>query len=170
MFELNTKRLKIIPLELKYFKMLLENVEETEKMLNLSISGEKMESYVKEAMESLYKKALENQENYIWFTNWQIILKEENISIGSACFKNNPNLFGEVEIGYGINEKYRNKGFMTEAVKKMCEWAFEQPNVLSVIAETELTNIASHKVLQKAGMSVYLNTNDALWWKITKQE
>jgi len=55
MFELNTKRLKLIPLELKYFKMLLENVEETEKMLNLSISGEKMESYVKEAMESLYK-------------------------------------------------------------------------------------------------------------------
>jgi len=58
---------------------------------------------------------------------------------------------GTVEIGYGINPGYEGKGLMTEAVTAVVNWAAEQPGVLSIEAETEPNNIASQRVLEKAG-------------------
>ena len=57
---------------------------------------------------------------------------------------------GVVEIGYGINDGYENKGYMTEAVKALAEWASKQPNVKQIEAEAEETNIASIRVLEKS--------------------
>jgi len=168
LIELNTDRLRILPLELKQFKLLLTGMDEMEKELGLICSGEVMDEHTKKAMEGLYQDALKNNENYIWYTNWQIVLKSENISIGSACFMRCPNESGEVEVGYGINAKYQNNGYMTEALKSMCNWALNQPNVVCVIAETEKGNIPSHRTLQKTGMKMYKETDDGFWWKLEK--
>jgi len=42
---------------------------------------------------------------------------------------------------------FTGHGYMTEAVRAMVDWAFQQPNVLSVTAETENNGIASQRVL-----------------------
>ncbi|MBR3153048.1 MAG: GNAT family N-acetyltransferase, partial [Clostridia bacterium] len=57
---------------------------------------------------------------------------------------------GIVEIGYGINEGYENKGYMTEAVRAIVKWASEQPNVNQIEAEAEECNFASLRVLEKS--------------------
>ena len=56
---------------------------------------------------------------------------------------------GIVEIGYGINDGYENKGYTTEAVQAVVKWAAKQPNVNQIEAEAEESNPASIRVLEK---------------------
>lgn len=166
--ELNTKRLRIIPLDLEQFQMLLNGTDKMEIALGLNSSNEHLDEHTQQAMEGLYQEAVKHKESYFWYTNWQIILKSNNISIGSFCFMASPNEKGEVEIGYGINENYRGNGYMSEAVTAIHQWALNQPNVLKVIAETEKDNIASHKMLQNCGFTKYKESDNSYFWSITK--
>jgi RimJ/RimL family protein N-acetyltransferase len=166
---IETERLQIIPLTIKQFQLLLKGVNQMEQELGLIPSGEILSSDTQEAMEGLYKEALKHTDKYQWYTNWQVILKSENKAIGSACFMKEPDENHQVEIGYGMNENFRNHGYMTEAVKAMSEWALNQSNVDTVIAQTETDNQPSHRVLEKCGMLKYEQTNDSLWWKLSKK-
>lgn len=83
--------------------------------------------------------------------------------------KGYPNENGEVIVGYGIEDNYRNRGFATEALKGLIEWIFENPKALFVIGDTEKANIPSHKVLENAGAIKYKETDELIWWKIERQ-
>lgn len=163
--QLETERLKIIPLNLEQFKILLLGTDKIEILLNLNHSNQILDEHTQEAMQWLYEQAEQHKDNYLFYTNWQIILKSENISIGSACFKGNSDKNGEVEIGYGINESFRCNGYMTEAIKEILKWALNQTDVKSVIAETEKDNAASHKVMIKSGMIKFKETDSTCFWK-----
>ena len=164
---LETKRLRIQPLTLEQFRLLIEGVEKMENDLMLTPSHVPLDEHTQKAMEWLYNEAQKTPEEYLWLTNWQIILKSENKSIGSADFKNLPGENGEVEIGYGINSEYEGRGYMTETVEAMCKWALIQDGVKCVIAETEKDNYASQRVLQKCGMEKYKETDTGFWWKLS---
>ena len=164
--EIASENLRIIPLTLGHFELLLHSTHEMEQALHLSPGSHELDEHTKQAMEGLYQQALQSGQDYIWYTNWQIILKSANISIGSACFMGRPNERQEVEIGYGINEDFQNKGYITEAVRAICDWAFSQPTVTCIIAQTEKDNIPSHRVLQKCGMERYKETEEGLWWRL----
>ena len=58
---------------------------------------------------------------------------------------------GMVEIGYGTDPAFWNQGYTTEAVIALVNWALSQPGITRVEAETEPDNVASQRVLQKAG-------------------
>ena len=165
---IETNRLKIIALTLDLFDSLLQSNEALEKKLGLNPSGEEFDTHTKEAMEGLYGKAIQHKTSYYWYTNWQIIFKTENKSIGSLCFMGEADTNGTVEIGYGINKAYQNKGYMTEAAFAVCQWALKQPNIQSVTAETETNNIPSHRVLEKCGLIKDHQTDESIWWKIKK--
>ena len=129
----------------------------TERMKIYPISIEKMKEIVKveknEILKKAYKEMLDGclnyPENYIWYTLWFMELKDsENEIIGTLSFKGIDDK-GIVEIGYGINEGYENKGYMTEAVRAIVKWASEQPNVNHIEAEAEKNNYASIRVLEK---------------------
>ena len=53
------------------------------------------------------------------------------------------------EIGYGINDEFRGRGYATEALRLAHEWAFGHSGVDAVEAETDPDNIVSQKVLTK---------------------
>lgn len=161
--KLETKRLTIVPLNLDQFKLLLNGTDKMEKSLGLNNSNEHLDGHTQVAMEWLYEEAKKHKKKYLWYTNWQITLKQCNLSIGSACFMGCPDDSGTVEIGYGINEKYRCNGYMTEAVNAICKWALSLQNISRIIAETEKDNIASQKVLQKCGFTKY---NKNYFWQI----
>ncbi len=55
------------------------------------------------------------------------------------------------ELGYWLGEPYWGKGWMTEAVTKFTEWAFEHFDLRRIFAEPYATNISSCRVLEKAG-------------------
>jgi RimJ/RimL family protein N-acetyltransferase len=63
-------------------------------------------------------------------------------------------LGGEVEIGYAIEEMHQGRGFASEAVRAMSEWAlrrFSLPRILGVVASD---NAASCRVLQRVGFTL----------------
>jgi len=55
------------------------------------------------------------------------------------------------EIGYWLGEKYWNRGIMTHAVRQMVEYTFENFPVTKIYAPIFEYNIASMRVLEKAG-------------------
>jgi ribosomal-protein-alanine N-acetyltransferase len=60
-------------------------------------------------------------------------------------------LNGQTEIGYAIADRYQGRGFASQAVRAMSEWAlarFDLPRILGIVATD---NAASCKVLENAG-------------------
>ena len=55
------------------------------------------------------------------------------------------------EIGYWLGENYWNRGIMTKAVRQMVNYAFTHFPLQKIYAPVFDFNIASQKVLQKAG-------------------
>ena len=130
---ITTERLKIYPISLDKMKEIVEN--------------EKNE-ILKIAYKEMLDGCINNPQNHIWHTLWFMKLKDsKNEVIGTLSFKG-INEKGVVEIGYGINAGYENKGYTTEAVKALTEWASRQSNVKQI--EAEECNIASIRVLEKS--------------------
>ena len=44
------------------------------------------------------------------------------------------------------------KGYVPEATRAIIEWAFQQPSIFRVYATTDVDNVASQRVMEKAGM------------------
>lgn len=129
----------------------------TERMNIFPISIEKLKEIAQQEENEILKIAYQEMldgclnypESYIWYTLWFMELKDsENEIVGTLSFKGIDDK-EIVEIGYGINEGYENKGYMTEAVTAMAKWASLQQNVKQIEAEAEKNNIASIRVLEK---------------------
>lgn len=116
---IKTERLKLLPLDSNSLLQSIENYAQMQIDLGLKVSSELLDEEMQYAMGVRYKKVLEDINNYKWLTNWAIILKEENTIIGFIMIKGCPNENGEVIVGYGIEEGYRNKGYATEALKEL---------------------------------------------------
>ncbi|MDR0325921.1 MAG: GNAT family N-acetyltransferase [Oscillospiraceae bacterium] len=89
--------------------------------------------------------------SWLLSTSWLIIEREERTLIGEAGLKGPPAARHTVEIGYGLLEGFRNKGYMTEAVGALTRLALLQKDyrVERVTALTLPENVASHRVLEK---------------------
>ena len=83
----------------------------------------------------------------LWYTAWQIALKD-GTPVGDLGFKG-PAADGAVELGYGVAEAHRCRGYATEAAQGLLEWAFSQDGVYFVEAETAPDDEISQRVLQK---------------------
>ena len=55
------------------------------------------------------------------------------------------------ELGYYISEPYWGKGITTKAVQLICDYVFANTDIIRIFAEPYATNIASCRVLEKAG-------------------
>lgn len=55
------------------------------------------------------------------------------------------------EIGYLLAKEYWSKGIMTEAVRQICELAFNRLDIVRITGLVYAPNIASQRVLEKNG-------------------
>lgn len=138
---------------LKYIKC--DNSLELE--LNLNLNSRTLSPELKEALEqTILPNVADTTKNYLFYTLWTAINKADNKMVGGLCVVGEPDLEGEIEIGYGTYEAFQNRGFMTEIVSGIVGWAKTQSKVKSVIASTEKINIASSKVLEKITSSRFV--------------
>ncbi len=103
--------------------------------------------------------------NYLYYTMWIVIDKFENAIVADLSFKGAPNKEGEIEIGYGAQPHCRNKGYMTEAVGGMIEWAKGQKAVKVILAETRSDNIPSIIILKKNNFVFLQQSGNMMWWQ-----
>ncbi len=55
------------------------------------------------------------------------------------------------EMGYHLAEEYWGQGVMTQAVKETCRYVFAHSDIIRIYAEPFERNVASCRVLEKAG-------------------
>jgi len=164
---IETERLILKPLTyeqlIKYIKC--DNSLETE--LNLNRTSRTISSELTDAFEqTILPNVADKSKNYLYSTLWTAISKEENKMIGDLCMVGEPNAKGEIEIGYGTYEEFQNRGFMTEIVSGIIEWTKTQPQVKTIIASTEKTNMASFRVLEKNMFQKIEETETLYNWRL----
>lgn len=83
---------------------------------------------------------------------WIIELKNNKEVVGTIDISNKFLESSTCEVGYCLSDKYWNLGIMTEALKEIIRFLFEECNCEVVWAEYLENNPASGKVMQKCGM------------------
>jgi len=83
---------------------------------------------------------------------WFCVRREPRELIGNAGFKGSPK-DGLVEIGYSILETHQRQGYATEAVGGLLRWAFQNPEVRRVVADTLAGLMPSIRVMEKSGFA-----------------
>jgi ribosomal-protein-alanine N-acetyltransferase len=86
--------------------------------------------------------------------SWGIVLKENDKLIGTGGYLWWSTEHSKAEVGYVISDKYWNKGYMTEALKKILQFGFETMNLERIEARCFIKNTASERVMQKCGMKL----------------
>jgi ribosomal-protein-alanine N-acetyltransferase len=94
------------------------------------------------------------------FGHFQVLLRNEELVIGDVGFHAPPDELGEVSIGFGMVPAARGRGFATEALRGLLDWALRRPEIRSVHADTDLVNLASQRVLLAAGMRLVADEGD----------
>jgi ribosomal-protein-alanine N-acetyltransferase len=170
--EIQTERLRLIALNPGQLERYVTAPEQLEGELGMPISREIVTHRLLKAISTkLSKMELVDAREFPWYTYWLIVIAETAYGAGLAGFKGSPDDCGEVEIGYGIDPAFRNRGYMTEAAEGLIQWAFQDWRCKAVIApNTRKDNVASSRVLEKVGMRVYGETEETWDWRIDRAQ
>jgi len=172
MFYIESERLRLIPLNLHQLHI-YNNPEALAE--NLALKAAKVET--EPLFQNEFDDALQNHwipmveknpDDYVWFTNWLIVLKQENTAVGGIGLIGLPDENGESEVGYGLDLSRRGKGYATEALLCLSEWAFQNANLKTIVAHTPLDLLNSQRVLQKAGFLLIKTENELLRWELKR--
>lgn len=87
-----------------------------------------------------------------WFVRF-IVLRDAKEIIGSISFHSEPDSNGMIEIGLEIATDFQNKGFATEALQGMWNWACTQPGVRTLRYTVSPDNLPSQRIIQKFGFA-----------------
>lgn len=148
--KLETERLTIVPVDHQFVE-------------KLSPEDYKIHGFIKSYLEKLQEDA-----SLLGWGVWFVIEKETERIVGDIGFKGKP-VNHTVEIGYGIIPSEQGKGYATEAVTGIIDWALSTNLVRKVIAECLEDNIASIKVLEKLGFDRTGTDEKMLKWKLRDQ-
>lgn len=119
-------------------------------------------------MVNYYTRVIHEDPALLGWGMWLITHKPEGLIVGSVSLKGRPSFLGDIEIGYGISPRYRGHGVATEAARALGSWAFAQPGVARLNAETLSINRASIRVVQKLGMRHTHRVGDYDYWSVEK--
>jgi RimJ/RimL family protein N-acetyltransferase len=68
-------------------------------------------------------------------------------------------------IGYTLARAHWGQGYATEAVHGLLDYLFRELHLHRVVAECDVLNTASHKLLERLGFRREAHFVDALWFK-----
>lgn len=83
---------------------------------------------------------------------WVARDKNSNNLVGLLSITEHPNN-EHLEVSYEINPNFWGKGYATEVVQRVIQYAFDELKLDKIIAETQKKNQASIRVLEKLGMT-----------------
>lgn len=70
---------------------------------------------------------------------------------------------GVAEVGYGIVPSRRGQGYASEALGLLLATAWAEPGLHAVVAGTDARNLASQRVLARAGFTVEVGGQEVRW-------
>lgn len=160
---IETERLVLFPYTAENLALFNSDIAEFEKVFGVSYQGEELDHLLTGFLKKLEKEIAGDPENYLFFTEFLIVLKENDRIIGSVDYKYVPK-DGVTEVGYGMNKAYEGHGYMTEALYAFLKFGKEN-GIKTVRADTLVDNIKSQNVLLRCGFR-FLYEDKNLWWEI----
>ena len=141
---LTTERLTLRCLELSDDQLLFKL--RSDKVVNKYIVRPKQKNI--EEIRGFITKVKNGIENNEWIY-WVITIKDDPSLIGTICLWNFSEDKTVAEIGYELDPAFQGKGIMSEALKKIIDFAFQDIKLKSIEAYTHKDNDDSTKLLQK---------------------
>jgi len=80
-----------------------------------------------------------------------VVLKDNPIIIASAGFHDAPDSVGMIEIGFGVDKKYQDRGFGQELLHGMWSWVVNDPQVKTLRYTVSPDNLISQHIIKKLG-------------------
>ena len=145
MITIKTKRLRLVPIELKYAKELLvlwsdyEVVKYTHNPWCKTVQEcEARIQHIQQFIDSLH------------MNNWVILYGEQVIGVAGVPTISHEK--GEYALYYQLCKKEWGKGFGFEVAKTLVDELFQNTEATLLIADAITVNLASMKILEKVGM------------------
>lgn len=85
-------------------------------------------------------------------SSWGIVLGETGRLIGTIGYMWWNREYRSAEVGYSLSRSYWNQGLMTEALREVIRFGFDEMYLNRIEAQHEVLNPASGHVMEKAGM------------------
>jgi [ribosomal protein S5]-alanine N-acetyltransferase len=174
MFQITSERLRLIPLTVEHLHLWAQSRATLEQHLGLELSNFELNAdpaFIEEFNAHGPLKILSlvepHAERYEWYTLWQIVHREQNLYIGGIGM-NGIDENGQGMLGYYIDKKFEGQGLTTEALGCLLAWAWQNPDLKSVVADTLIAGIASQKVLQKNGFVLEGEVEEGLRWVLKR--
>jgi [ribosomal protein S5]-alanine N-acetyltransferase len=171
---IETSRLKLVPLTHEQLILYKTDPISLANELGVTYSDRQHDPStiedVSEALEFWLTNTLIYPHHFEWYTNWEIILKEENVAIGGIGFTGLPDEEGKSMVGYGLDLRYHGKGYASEALEAIITWAFQHPQLVKLVADTPLNNIPSQRVLIKCGFREAEKADTMISWYLPRKQ
>jgi RimJ/RimL family protein N-acetyltransferase len=156
--QLETERLRLVAGEEALARAEIEDRAEMARLLGVAVPGTWPPPLNDDASMRYFLRFTQEHPGAVGFGCWYWMLKPTKKSgtallIGNGGFKGQPSEDGTVEVGYSLLAGYQGKGYATEGVRALVAWAFRNPRVGRVIAETMTDGAASQRVLRKNGFA-----------------
>lgn len=85
-------------------------------------------------------------------TTYAFAITVDDKAVGSIGAFRQSNIHSRTaEIGYYVAESYWGRGVATSAVKQICEYIFQNTDIIRIFAEPFAHNIGSCRILEKCG-------------------
>lgn len=97
--------------------------------------------------------------------NWGIVLKENNLFIGTIGYVRAKPEDHRAEVGYMIGKTHSGKGYTTEALNEVIKYGFNTMNLHSIEAVIDPGNFASEKILQKCNFVKEGHFKENAFWE-----
>ena len=80
--------------------------------------------------------------------------KETGAFVGSSGYHNINWDIPSLELGYWLDSRYTGKGYMTEAIQALTDFAFEQLNVKRIVIKCDPKNVKSKEIPVRLGYNL----------------
>lgn len=150
-----TDRLTLIPHTVELLLAEIHDHEELARILSATVPENWPPESTVDALPFFLSCVESSPDQVGWFGWYAMTTKTDettSILVGGGGFMGPPE-GGAVQMGYSVIEQYNRKGFATEMVGGLVNWAFAHPECTVVSAETEWANPSSVRVLEKNGFT-----------------
>ena len=101
---------------------------------------------------SWHLRAIQADDQHLPWRIRVIVERSSKTVVGSINLKGPPSAAGDVEIGWGVIESVRGRGYATEASAAVIKWAVQQAGVSSISATIPDDNYPSQRLAKRLGL------------------
>lgn len=165
---LRTKDLLLRPIALEHLRAYRRGREELSRVLGVEVP-QGWPWAETEGILPWVERQLEEDPTRIGWLAWSFIHSAERILIGDGGFGGKPDAAGVVQMGYNILPGWQRRGYATQAVRALVDWAFGHGEVRAIEAETLHDGVASIRVLDKLGARRVGRTQETIRWQLPRE-